>query len=139
LLRSNGYSTAKGQIMIGPKRNHRPGHYRGALRTWAMIGCASVAILASLGFALPASAAPSSEGPHGHVQPHIYEGHQSYWLAASDGGIFSYGQDALFYGSEGGAHLDKPIVGIASNPYGGGYWEGWVLGGCLRRRDLLLR
>ena len=33
-----------------------------------------------------------------------------YWLVASDGGIFSYG-DAAFYGSEGGASLNSPIVG----------------------------
>ncbi len=45
-----------------------------------------------------------------------------YWEVASDGGIFSYG-DATFYGSMGGKHLNKPIVGIAANPTGGGYWE----------------
>ena len=36
-----------------------------------------------------------------------------YWLVASDGGIFSYG-DATFYGSTGGTTLNKPIVGMAS-------------------------
>ncbi len=30
---------------------------------------------------------------------------------ASDGGVFSFG-DAVFYGSEGGTHLNAPIVGI---------------------------
>ena len=44
-----------------------------------------------------------------------------YWLVASDGGIFSYG-DATFYGSTGGMHLNKPIVGMASTPSGNGYW-----------------
>jgi hypothetical protein len=44
-----------------------------------------------------------------------------YWLAASDGGIFSYG-GAPFYGSMGGKRLDKPIVGMAATPDGGGYW-----------------
>ena len=34
-----------------------------------------------------------------------------YWLVASDGGIFSYG-DARFFGSAG-AHL-APIVGMAT-------------------------
>jgi hypothetical protein len=46
---------------------------------------------------------------------------QGYWLVASDGGIFSYG-DAHFYGSTGGVALNKPIVGMASTPDGGGYW-----------------
>ena len=41
---------------------------------------------------------------------------------ASDGGIFSFG-NAGFYGSMGGQPLSKPIVGIASTPNGGGYWE----------------
>ena len=40
---------------------------------------------------------------------------------ASDGGIFSFG-DAAFYGSEGGVHLNQPIVGMASTPDGLGYW-----------------
>ncbi len=44
-----------------------------------------------------------------------------YWLVASDGGIFSYG-DATFYGSTGGMTLNKPIVGMASTPDGKGYW-----------------
>ncbi len=35
-----------------------------------------------------------------------------YWLAAADGGVFTYG-DAVFYGSAGNAKLHAPIVGIA--------------------------
>jgi hypothetical protein len=45
----------------------------------------------------------------------------AYWLVASDGGIFSFG-GASYYGSTGGMKLDKPIVGIAPTPDGGGYW-----------------
>jgi hypothetical protein len=41
---------------------------------------------------------------------------------ASDGGIFAFG-DAGYYGSMGGKPLDRPVVGIASTPNGGGYWE----------------
>ena len=44
-----------------------------------------------------------------------------YWLVASDGGIFSYG-DATFYGSTGAIHLNKPIVGMAATNDGRGYW-----------------
>jgi hypothetical protein len=44
-----------------------------------------------------------------------------YWLVASDGGIFSYG-DATFYGSTGAIHLNKPIVGMAATNDGKGYW-----------------
>ena len=44
-----------------------------------------------------------------------------YWMAASDGGIFSFG-DANFYGSMGGTVLNKPIVGMAATPDGKGYW-----------------
>jgi len=44
-----------------------------------------------------------------------------YWLVASDGGIFNFG-DARFFGSAGGAGLVKPAVGIAPTPDGGGYW-----------------
>ena len=44
-----------------------------------------------------------------------------YWLVASDGGIFSFG-DANFFGSTGGMHLNRPIVGMAATPSGRGYW-----------------
>ena len=44
-----------------------------------------------------------------------------YWLVASDGGIFAYG-DAKFHGSTGNIHLAKPIVTLASTPSGKGYW-----------------
>ena len=44
-----------------------------------------------------------------------------YWLVASDGGVFAYG-DAAFYGSAGGFTLNAPVVGMAPTPDGGGYW-----------------
>jgi peptidoglycan hydrolase-like amidase len=44
-----------------------------------------------------------------------------YWLAAADGGVFSFGT-AHFYGSMGGKPLNQPIVGMASTPTGNGYW-----------------
>ena len=44
-----------------------------------------------------------------------------YWLVASDGGIFAYG-DAQFYGSTGATALNSPIVGMAPGPNGAGYW-----------------
>jgi hypothetical protein len=37
---------------------------------------------------------------------------KGYWLVASDGGIFSFG-DARFFGSTGAIHLNKPIVGMS--------------------------
>jgi ligand-binding sensor domain-containing protein len=46
---------------------------------------------------------------------------KGYWLVASDGGIFNYG-DAGFYGSAGAVHLNKPIAGMAATPDGKGYW-----------------
>ena len=36
---------------------------------------------------------------------------KGYWLVASDGGLFSYG-DATFFGSTGGMPINKPIVGM---------------------------
>jgi len=35
---------------------------------------------------------------------------------ASDGGIFTYGPSATFYGSHGGSPLNKPIIGMAVAP-----------------------
>jgi len=36
-----------------------------------------------------------------------------YWLVASDGGVFSYG-DASFFGSTGSLKLNQPIVGASA-------------------------
>jgi hypothetical protein len=40
---------------------------------------------------------------------------KGYWLVASDGGIFNYG-DAGYDGSTGAIHLNEPIVGMAADP-----------------------
>ncbi len=43
-----------------------------------------------------------------------------YWVAAADGGVFSFG-DAVFYGSAANLKLVKPVVAIAASPTGKGY------------------
>ncbi len=45
----------------------------------------------------------------------------SYWLAASDGGIFTFG-NVGFFGSAGGIPLNKPVVGMAPTASRNGYW-----------------
>jgi outer membrane protein assembly factor BamB len=59
---------------------------------------------------------------------------RGYWLAASDGGIFNYG-DAGFSGSAGGHPLNQPIVGMAATPSGGGYWLAASDGGIFNYGD----
>ena len=46
---------------------------------------------------------------------------RGYWLVASDGGVFAYG-DAAFHGSTGNLVLNRPVVGMAATPDGRGYW-----------------
>jgi hypothetical protein len=48
-------------------------------------------------------------------------GGQGYWMAASDGGMFNFG-DARFLGSLGNIRLNAPIVGMAAMPNGQGFW-----------------
>ena len=57
---------------------------------------------------------------------------RGYWMVASDGGIFAFG-DAHFYGSTGNITLNKPVVGMAADRRRQG-----LLAGGLRRRHLLL-
>ena len=45
-----------------------------------------------------------------------------YWINATDGGVFSFG-NAQFHGSTGGMTLNKPVVGMAATHDAGGYWE----------------
>jgi len=44
-----------------------------------------------------------------------------YRFTASDGGIFTYGNQP-FCGSTGGIHINQPVVGIANTADAGGYW-----------------
>jgi hypothetical protein len=46
---------------------------------------------------------------------------KGYWLVASDGGIFAFG-DARFFGSTGNLTLNRPVVGMGATPDGRGYW-----------------
>ncbi len=48
-------------------------------------------------------------------------GRSGYRMAASDGGIFAFG-DAGFFGAIGGCGLNGAVVGMAPTPSGGGYW-----------------
>jgi hypothetical protein len=50
-----------------------------------------------------------------------------YWMAVSDGGVFTFGA-APFQGSLAGIHLNAPVVGVANTP-AGGYWLGASDGG----------
>jgi len=46
-----------------------------------------------------------------------------YYMVASDGGLFPFGSALQHsYGSEGGNHLNQPIVGMAMTPDGNGYY-----------------
>jgi hypothetical protein len=45
---------------------------------------------------------------------------RGYWLVASDGGIFAFG-DAGFFGSTGAIKLNKPITGMTPSATGSGY------------------
>jgi hypothetical protein len=45
---------------------------------------------------------------------------RGYWLVASDGGVFTFG-DAHFYGSAGGHQYPSPAVGLVPTKSGKGY------------------
>ena len=96
--------------------------------------CTALAVAFTLAVARPAAAVPPTP-PDGTYKGSVVGGGlarpvvglavtpsaEGYWLAASDGGIFAFG-DAAFRGSTGALRLNQPIVGMASTPSGGGYW-----------------
>ncbi|HEY1828403.1 MAG TPA: hypothetical protein VGF87_10300 [Acidimicrobiales bacterium] len=83
------------------------------------LACASpVACVISGGYS------DSSSDLQGYLD--TYTGLQGYWLGASDGGVFGFG-NAGYFGSvpaqlKAGQVLNKPIVGMAATPDGQGYW-----------------
>ena len=68
---------------------------------------------------MAAGGTPLTEG--GGVEICSTPSGDGYWVAGSDGGVFTYG-DAVFYGSLGDTKLAAPIVGMAATPTGRGYW-----------------
>ena len=76
-------------------------------------GCSTVTV--------GATTSPNLTQMGGTVFASTSAGMNGYWLVASDGGVFAYG-DAAFYGSMGGKSLNKPIVGMTATADGLGYW-----------------
>ncbi len=73
------------------------------------------------GFGVPSLGSPGSPLNRPLVGATATGDQQGYWMVASDGGVFSYG-DARFFGSTGNIHLNRPIVGLTATPDGKGYW-----------------
>jgi hypothetical protein len=97
------------QLTVGSQANHFP---TPSVGDGLLLAPASNQVIAFAGSAgLPGPPSPPPAAPP----------NSSYWLVASDGGIFTFG-NANFYGSTGGSRLNQPIVAMASTPSKGGYW-----------------
>ena len=73
-------------------------------------------------FGVPSYGVPGWRSPQqAHRRHGSHPRPAGYWMVASDGGIFSYG-NAHFYGSTGNIVLNRPIVGMAATHDQGGYW-----------------
>ena len=88
-----------------------------------LMGIAVIAISVSVGaiaFGRSTFTIPRSVMSADHMSAITPDG-GGYWLVASDGGVFAFG-DAQFYGSTGNIHLNSPIVGITPTADAKGYW-----------------
>jgi hypothetical protein len=82
----------------------------------AATGLASVLFAVSTVMVMIVHAPPAAAQPVARPA-----GPPAYWLAASDGGVFTFG-GAPFAGSAGGVHLARPIVSSSATPDARGYW-----------------
>ncbi|HEX5615873.1 MAG TPA: PQQ-dependent sugar dehydrogenase [Acidimicrobiia bacterium] len=92
-------------------------------------------LLAVLAPVTPAAAAPAFHGSLGGLRlraPIVgmdaTPSGAGYVLAATDGGVFTFG-DARFRGSMGGVALTQPVVDVAHTPTGSGYYLAAADGG----------
>ncbi len=97
------------QVSVGGEANHFPTPSVGDGLLLAPSTDQVYAFSGSAGLPGPPSPPPASPSD------------SSYWMDASDGGIFSFGS-AGFYGSTGGMPLNRPVVGIAPTASKKGYW-----------------
>jgi hypothetical protein len=74
---------------------------------------AAAALIPSLATEPAGAATPAAAAPHAASH--------GYWLVGRDGGIFSFGA-ARFYGSTGGLHLQRPVMGVTPSVNHKGYW-----------------
>ncbi|MDQ1437407.1 MAG: hypothetical protein QOK43_1036 [Acidimicrobiaceae bacterium] len=81
----------------------------------------SVALIWAMATAWPGAGLARAGTPSGRPTQADVPTARGYWLAASDGGVFGYG-DAVFKGSMGGRPLNRPVLAAASTPTGNGYW-----------------
>src|SRR6266566_4323612 len=104
------------------------------IRKWCRKGLPGLVVI--LGAAVPATLAMPAATAAASVYPSsapiiglaATPDGSGYWEAASDGGVFAFG-DAGFYGSMGGQSLNAPVVGIAATRDGRGYWLAAADGG----------
>jgi len=80
----------------------------------------AIGVVVVAGLAVVAQA-PGSAAHLAFPNPNPYPTGPGYFLGASDGGVFTFG-DAVFKGSAGGAPLVKPVVGLETFPFYEGYW-----------------
>ena len=64
----------------------------------------------------------------------VPESGAAYWLASSDGGVFSFGA-AAYVGGPPGAALRAPLVALAATPSAKGYWVAAADGGVFAYGD----
>ncbi|MFZ4514949.1 MAG: CAP domain-containing protein [Acidimicrobiia bacterium] len=102
---------------------------RSGMRRLAVLAIGITALLVSI-FAASALADATTDRPFNRPVPGLRAATvgiastptgRGYWLAAADGGVFTYG-DAPFLGSAGNLSLNQPVVGMAATPSGTGYW-----------------
>jgi hypothetical protein len=97
------------QVSVGGEANHFP---TPSVGDGLLLAPSTDQVFAFSGSAgLPGPPSPPPSAPP----------NSSYWMDASDGGIFSFG-DAGFYGSTGGMPLNRPVVGMAPSASKKGYW-----------------
>ncbi len=118
--RRTSSSTSRSSAWLRPPTAAGTGSWHPTGVSSASATPSSTARPAACGSTSPSSAmAPTKDG-------------KGYWLVASDGGIFSFG-DAQFHGSTGAINLNKPVVGMTPHQ------DDWLLARRIRRRGLQLR
>jgi len=88
--------------------------------TLRLLGLFTLTCLSTAAFAFTAPAV-TADAPAAAAIHQSSSAVPAYWLTSTGGSIFAFG-GAPNFGSTSNLALDKPIVGIAATPDGGGYW-----------------
>lgn len=120
-FKRSGIDARQLALQFYPNCKAYDGHRNSPSPQVAQTACPGVAVMSWITAKGPEAVAPApSTKASGAVEIILTTTGKGYYIVASDGGVFTFG-DAKFFGSMGGKPMNAPVVDMATRPQNDGY------------------